>query len=584
MTNDQIVDKLNQLADLLEFKGTNPFRLRAYRTAAKAITEMTESVKSLVEEEFDLTTIAGIGKAVAEKCEQLVKTGSMRQLDELLKEIPVTVLDLMRVPSLGPKKAAVIFSKLGIATLENLKIACEAGKVHELPGFGMKTEQAILAGIAIADAANRRLSWPDADKIVFRLREHFSTCRSVQRIEFAGSYRRGKETVGDLDIVVDSETGEAVMNRLAEFPGSSGAIVRGPTKMSIRLERDFQVDLRVVPAESFGAALQYFTGSKEHNVILRTMAKQRNRKINEWGVFEVHGEQEIFVAGHDEEDVYHALDLPWIPPELREGREEFNWAQSESGIPKLIETNDIRGDLHMHTTESDGTASIMEMAKAARQNGLEYIAITDHSKRVAMANGLDAKRLRKQWRHIDDMNAAAKDGFTILKGVECDILEDGLLDLPDDVLAEADWVTASIHYGQQQNRSQITQRIIGAIENPHVHSISHPTGRLINRRKPYEVDMQAVFEAARDHRKFLELNASPKRLDLHDLHCAQAKSMGILLVINTDAHHLGSLEDMRFGIMQARRGGLTAVDVANSRTLPEFRKLLANESDGLRGN
>lgn len=573
MTNDQIADTLTQLADLLEFKGTNPFRLRAYRNAAKSIEEMSDSIESLVKDDFDLTSIDGIGKAVAEKCKQLVETGRLRQLDELLEEIPKSVLDLLRIPKLGPKKAAVIFNDLGIATLAELKAACEKGKLRDLPGFAAKTEQAILEGIEIASAANQRVRWADADKLVAKLRNHFKSCKAIRQLEFAGSYRRGKETVGDLDILVDSDDSETVMDRFGEYPGIKGDISRGPTKMSVRLEDGFQIDLRVVPAKSFGAALQYFTGSKEHNVVVRSKAKQKKMKVNEWGIFKVKGDKETYFAGKTEEELYKALGLPWFPPEMRECRGEFD--QAETGeLTKLIELKQIRGDLHMHTTESDGSTSVEEMADAAQQRGLKYIAITDHSKRVAMANGLDEKRLLKQWKAIDKLNQSFGDDFQVFKGVEVDILENGDLDIEDAVLAQADWVTASIHYGQNQPRKQITERIVGAIENPTVHAISHPTGRLINKRNPYEVDMEAVFKAAKKHKKMLELNASPQRLDLHDIHCLKAREMGILIVINTDAHRPSGMDDMQYGIKQARRGGLTAKDVANTRTLKQFRKLI----------
>jgi DNA polymerase (family 10) len=364
------------------------------------------------------------------------------------------------------------------------------------------------------------------------------------------------------------------MDRFAKFPALSSVIGRGDTKMSVRTGENFQVDLRVVPARSFGAALQYFTGSKEHNVVLRGRAKQQGLKINEYGVFRVadsSGDSEeagAYIAGEAEEDVYRALGLPWIPPELREGRQEFQWADPNK-LPPLIELSDIQGDLHMHTTATDGTASLEEMAEAAYRRGLRYIAITDHSQRVSMARGLNAERLLAQWREIDELNErwrSRHDGaFVVLKGIECDILEAGGMDLPDDVLAQADWVLASIHYGQRQSRAQITDRILGAIRNPHVSAIAHPTGRLLNQREPYEVDMEAVIQAAVEHGKILELNANPMRLDLNDLHCAQARAAGVPIVINTDAHSVDGLDVMRYGILQARRGALTRADVANTK-------------------
>ena len=391
---------------------------------------------------------------------------------------------------------------------------------------------------------------------------------AVARIEAAGSYRRGKETIGDLDFLVVAADAAAAMDRLAAYGAVAEVLARGETKMSVRLSSGLQVDLRAVPEESFGAAMQYFTGSKEHNIVLRGLAKDRGLKINEYGVFR----GETAIAGRTEEEVYAAMDLPCFPPELREARREFEWAR-QGKLPVLVELADIRGDLHSHSTWTDGLVTVEEMAAAAQARGLQYLAMTDHSKRVSMAGGLDAKRLRQQWQEIDDLNRRLK-GFTLLKGVEVDILERGGLDLEDDVLAEADWVLASIHYGQNQPREQITRRVIGALENPYVSAIAHPTGRMLNKRRPYEIDMEAVMKAAREHGKMLELNAHPLRLDLDDLACAAAKSHGIPVVISTDAHRVEGLAAMRYGVIQARRGGLTRHNVANTRSWPQVKKLL----------
>ena len=573
MDNEKIAKNLTQLADLLEITGANAFRLRAYRNGARKIKDLTVSIKSMIANGDDLTKLDGVGKGVAEKCVELCETGKLEQTEELFETVPRTVLDLLNVPKLGPKKVAALFNELSIQSLDQLKAACEEGIVSGLSGFGKKTEESILAGIAIAVAANQRILWASADKIVERLREHMIQCTAVNRIEFAGSYRRGKETVGDLDILVTSTDAETVMDHFGHFEDITSTIVRGETKMSVRLEREFQVDLRVVPDESFGAALQYFTGSKDHNVKVRGLAKAKGLKINEWGVYRIDGEREQWIAGKEETDVYQALGLPCFEPELREARKEFDAAQSNE-MPDLITVEDIKGDLHMHTTESDGKDSIQRMAEVARERGLKYIAITDHSKRVAMANGLNEARLLKQWAEIDAINKAATDDFVILKGVECDILEAGGMDIEDDVLAQADWVIASIHYGQNQPMAQITDRIIGAIENPNVTMVAHPTGRLLNKREPYEVDLDAVFDAAQCHRKLMELNANPVRLDLNDVYLMAAREKGIPIVINTDAHRTLGLANMKYGIKQARRGGLTAQDVANTRTLKQLRKLI----------
>jgi DNA polymerase (family 10) len=574
MTNGQIAGTLDLIADLLEVTGANAFRVRAYRNGARAIQDMTESIADLVSEgTARLMEIDGVGKAVAEKCVTLVQTGELPQLNELLEKTPKSVLALLRIPNLGPKKVAALYKELNIVDLDQLKAACDEGRVRELKGFGLKTEEIILKGLAIAEAANRRIYWEAADEIAQALSEHLRACPSIKQLELAGSYRRRRDTVGDLDVLVVSGDHNDVMNRLGDFSGVTDVLVRGDTKMSVRLDTGLQIDLRVVPEASFGAALQYFTGSKEHNVAIRAMAKARGLKVNEWGVFQVDGEKEDQLAGATEAGVYGSLGLPIIAPELREGRREIEWAESDA-LPDLIELSDIRGDLHMHTTASDGRHDMAQMVKAARDLGLSYIAITDHSQRVAMARGLNPERLLAQWAEIEAFNATLDDGFLVLKGIECDILEAGGMDLPDDVLAQADWVLASVHYGQRQPREQITERILGAIENPYVSAIAHPTGRLLNQREPYALDMEAVMQSAKTHGKILELNASPQRLDLHDQHLAAAKSLGIPVVINTDAHSIDGLANMRFGILQARRGGLEKCDVVNTRSLEDLRSLL----------
>jgi DNA polymerase (family 10) len=576
MTNAQVAEVFDLVADILEFQGANPFRVRAYRNAARTVRDLSEPVAAIAaDSERKLTEIEGIGDDLAEKIATLVETGKLPMLEKLQSEVPESVLALMRIEGVGPKKAAALHKELGIATLDELRKACQAGKVRELKGFGEKTEQAILRGIDAARSIEVRITWADADAIAQPLCDYLRQCQAVNRVELAGSYRRGRETIGDLDVLVVSPKAEEVMDHLGNYDDVQQTIARGGTKMSVKLQGGLQVDLRVVEAKSFGAALQYFTGSKDHNVIMRGMAKDRGLKINEYGVFRVDGKKEEYVAGAEEKDVYDTLDLPLFPPEIREARREFQWAE-EGRLPKLVELDDIRGDLHMHTNETDGKATLKEMVEAARQRGLSYIAITDHSRRVTMARGLDPKRLRAQWRAIDRLREELDDGFTVLKGIECDILEKGGMDLPDDVLAEADWVLASVHYGQKQPRAQITERIVQAIENPHVSAIAHPTGRLINRRPAYEVDLEAVFAAAKKHGKLLELNANPLRLDLNDVHCAAAKSHGIPIVISTDAHGTEQLGMMRYGVLQARRGGLTKRDVANTRTWAEIKKLLHN--------
>ena len=577
MTNRDISAVFEQVADLLEFQGANSFRIRAYRNGARKIANLDEPLSAIVAQESRvLTEIEGIGKDLAEKINTLLASGSLPMLDELLESVPPTVLAILRVPGLGPKKAAVLHRDLGVNSLDDLRKACESEQVRALKGFGAKTEQTILKGLAIAAEAERRTKWAEADETAAELISHMRRAPGIAQLEMAGSYRRGSETVGDLDLLVelaeDATNSAEVMDQFGSLPGVNEVLARGATKMSVRLQSGMQIDLRVVPAESFGSALQYFTGSKDHNVLLRGRAKQQGLKVNEWGVFRVAADgEETYVAGRSEEEVYAALGLPWFPPTLREARQEFEWAE-QNALPALVQLADIRGDLHMHTTATDGKATLREMVDAARARGLEYIAITDHSKRVSMAGGLDARRLRGQWAEIDALRQEVDD-LVLLKGIECDILEKGGMDLADEVLAEADWVIASVHYGQQQPMQQITDRILGALENPHIDIIAHPTGRLINRREPYAVDMEQVFAAATKHGKFLELNANPARLDLHDVHCAAAKRHGIPIVISTDAHSTAGMEVMRYGVLQAQRGGLTAADVANTLPWEEFAKL-----------
>jgi len=569
MNNAQIASLFDEISDMLEFDGANPFRVRAYRNAARVVRDLGESVTGILgDAERELTDINGIGQDLAEKIATVATTGTLPMYEELTAKFPPGVLALLRVPGLGPKKAAALHKELKINSLDELREACVNQQVRKLRGFGAKTEETILEGLDIAKAADQRIYWAEADAYVEAIREHLADLKTIQQMEFAGSYRRGRETVGDLDILVVSDDPDVVMDRLGEYDDVASTIGRGPTKMSIRLSSGLQVDLRVVPAESFGAALVYFTGSKQHNIVLRGMAKERGLKINEYGVFR--GEESV--AGGTEEEVYAALDLPWFPPEMREARSEFDWAASGE-LPELVKLNDMRGDLHMHTTETDGKATLEEMVDAAKRRGLKYIAITDHSQRVSMANGLGPDRLREQWKAVDRINEKVS-GITVLKGIEVDILEKGGLDLPDEVLEDADWVVASVHYGQQQTKNQITKRIVDALANPNVSAIAHPTGRLINRRKPYEVDMDQVFQAAKWHGKLLELNANPARLDLDDVACSEAKKHGIPIVIDTDAHSTDGLDVMRYGILQARRGGLTKDDVANTRTWRQMQKLI----------
>jgi len=569
MQNSEIARAFDDLADLLEIDGANAFRLRAYRNASRLIADLPESMTAIVEApDRSPSELPGIGKDLAEKIVTLVETGTLPQLDEMRDKIPPGVVEMLRLPGMGPKKAAILFHELSITTLEDLKQAAEQEQIRALKGFGKKTEESILEGLAHAQQSAGRVFLADAKIQADAIFESLSQLPSVQQIAAAGSLRRRRETVGDLDMLITAADSTEPMDALANHDLVEKVLARGETKQRVRLRSGLEMDLRVVPKESYGAALQYFTGSKDHNIVVRRRAQERGLKINEYGVFR--GEDSV--AGQTEEEVYAAVDLPWIPPELREDRQEFEWAENNA-LPTLIELEDIRGDLHMHTTATDGTASIADMAAAAKARGLKYIAITDHSKRVTMARGLDAKRLRSHWKEIDKVNAETT-GIEILKGIECDILEDATLDLPDDVLAEADWVIAVLHYGLKQPQEQVHKRLLTAIKNPHVSIIGHPTGRLIGKRPGAEMNMQEILKAAADHGVMMEINAHPSRLDLDDFAAAAAKDLGIPIVISTDAHATTGFDVLQYGIYQARRAGLEKKDVANTKTWGQFKKLL----------
>tara|TARA_R110002124_G_scaffold61625_3_gene168758 strand:- start:9413 stop:11134 length:1722 start_codon:yes stop_codon:yes gene_type:complete len=569
MQNSEIARQFEELADLLEIQGANPFRLRAYRNAARTISGLPDSIQDIVESDpRELQDLPGIGKDLAEKIVVIVETSTLPQLEELKEQIPADVVRMLDIPGIGPKKVAFLFSELSIQSLDDLKAAAENGVIAEQKGFGKKTEQIILEGLEHLSQAGNRVRLAEAKAQSDAIIHDLSELDSVQQISEAGSCRRRKESVGDLDVLVTSSQPAEVMDALADHELVNKVLARGETKQRVRLNSGLELDLRVVPEESYGAALLYFTGSKEHNIVLRRRSQDRGLKLNEYGLFR----EDELISGKTEEEVYKALDLPWIPPEIREDRMEFAAAEKNE-LPELIELKDIRGDLHMHTTATDGTASILEMAEGAKAKGYQYIAITDHSKRVTMANGLDAKRLRAHWKAIEKVQDKIS-GIQILKGIECDILEDGSMDLPDDVLSEADWVIAVLHYGLKQPQKQINQRLLNAIQNPNVSIIGHLSGRLIGKRPGADLNYGEILKAAADYGTMLEINAHPMRLDIDDIHAARAKELGIPIVINTDAHSVSGLDVMQYGIYQARRAGLTKKDVANTKTWKQFQKLL----------
>jgi DNA polymerase (family 10) len=568
--NRDIAEIFNKVADLLDIAGSNPFRIRAYRNAARTVEGFGQSISDMVKEEEQLSALPGIGKDLAGKIKEIVETGTLSQLKELESQIPGELSRLMKIEGLGPKRVSLLYKKLDVTSLKKLKEAAKQGKIADLEGFGEKTQQKILEGLQQVEEGEKRIKLVVAEQIAGDLLDYLKDGQGVEAAVVAGSYRRRKETVGDLDILATCKKGADVMDRFTQYEDVSRIVSKGKTRSTAVLRSGLHVDLRVVPQVSYGAALHYFTGSKAHNIAVRKLGVKRNLKINEYGVFK--GIKERRVAGRTEEEVYAQVDLPYIEPELREDWGEIEAAR-KGRLPQLVTLDDIRGDLHAHTNQTDGRNTLEEMAKAAQDRGYAYLAITDHSKRVTMAHGLDKKRLSEQIKKIDRLNEKLKD-LTVLKGSEVDILKDGSLDLPDDILEELDLTVCSVHYDRKLARKQQTERIIKAMDNPHFHILAHPTGRLIREREPYDVDLEAIMKAAKERGCFLELNAHPDRLDLTDRHSKMAKEIGLKVVVSTDAHRITDLDFMRFGIYQARRGWLEPMDVLNTRDLKQLRKLL----------
>ena len=573
MLNPKIANALSRTADLLEIDGADGFRINSYRRAGRTIKDATEDVAKLAAENR-LTELPGIGKGTAGRIQQLIETGTMDVLDELEAKLPQGLPALLEIPGMGPKKVALAFNRLNVSGLEDLKRVIASGELAELPGLGATSVKKIAEGIAFLESSGDRtplgVAWPIAETLAQRVRE----LDGVKRVEIAGSIRRGAETIGDVDLLCEAEDGKTVIGAFTSFDEVKRVLAEGKTKGSVTIslekDRELQIDLRVVDRESFGAALQYFTGSKEHNVRLRESAVRKKWRLNEYGLFD--GKESI--AGENEEEIYAKLGFPCVPPELREDRGELN---SDAPLPELITLDDIRGDLHVHTNASDGRNSIAEMAHAAKARGYKFLAICDHSKSAVIANGLSIERMEKHIRAIREVGKEIR-GLDLLVGCECDILPNGSLDYPDDILAQCDWVVASIHSAMGKagaRKLSPTERTIGAMENHYVCAIGHPTGRLINRRAPMELDMAAVVEAAARTRTFLEINASWQRLDLKDLHVRQALDAGVMLTINTDAHSVEGLAAMRYGIMTARRGGARRADIVNGLTAAALGKRIA---------
>lgn len=566
--NTDIARIFVEVADLLEIEGANRFRVRAYRNGAQTMRQLSDNVADLVEEGADLTELEGIGEDLAEYIEEIVETGSLTLLDELEAETPPALADLMHIEGLGPKRVKKLHESLGITSREELQSAAEDGRIRELEGFGETMEQNILDHIEQGE--EERTMWSEVEPVARDVEAYVADIEPVDRVEVAGSYRRRKETVGDLDVLALGEEGEEIMDHFVGYEDVEEVLSQGTTKSSVVLKSGLQVDLRVIPSESYGAALMYFTGSKSHNIVLRDRAIERDLKLNEYGLFE--GESDDRVAGEREESVYEALDLSFIAPELREQRGEVE-AASDGTLPDLIEPDDIRGNLHTHSTDSDGKASIEEMAQAAIERGYEYLAITDHSSHVGVVQGLEDDEVREQAERIRELNEELDD-LSLLAGIEVDILKDGSLDLSDEVLAELNVCIASVHTSLNLSEDEQTERILRAMDNPHVHVVGHPTGRKIGSRGPYPVDVPRLLEGAAERGCVLELNAQPERLDLDDTYCKAAKEAGVLVEIGTDAHTQDSLEFMRYGVFQARRGWLEAGDVLNTRPWDEIEEIL----------
>jgi DNA polymerase (family 10) len=566
--NSDIAAIFDEIADLLEIEGENPFRIRAYRNASRTIGDLGRELREMVEKGEELTEIGGIGKDLAKKIQEIVATGTSPALDELRKKVPPGIPELLRLQGLGPKRVKTLWIELKITSMADLEKAAREGKLKSIPGFGEKTEQNVLKSLA-GRTEVRRFRRAAVVPYAEALLTYVGSVKGVTRAEIAGSYRRARETVGDLDILAEAKDAAAVMDALVGYDEVKQVLAKGDTKASVLLRSGIQVDLRVLPPESYGAALHYFTGSKAHNIALRSMGQKKGLKVNEYGVYR--GEEQI--AGRTEEEMYRIFDLPWIPPELREDRGEMD-AAARDELPKLIELKDLRGDLHNHSTWSDGANTIEEMAHEAQRRGFEYMAITDHSKRLAMTNGLNETRLLEQMDAIDEINAKLK-GFTILKGNEVDILEDGSLDLSDDILKRLDLVVGSVHSKFNLPRDKQTERILRAMDSKYFTILGHATGRLILSRDGYDVDVERIIRHAKQRGCYLELNANPERLDLNDIYCQMARSEGVLISIDCDGHSTREFANLAFGIGQARRGWLEKKDVLNTRSLKQLRPLLA---------
>lgn len=567
MKNQIVADILYEIADLLDIKGEIFFKTRAYRMAAQTIEVLDEDIE-LVVNENRVGEIPGIGVAISKKVEEIVKTGKLDYLKKLKKEIPSGLLKMLDISSLGPKKVSAIYKNLGITNVDQLKKAAKNGKLRGLDGFGEITEVNIIRGIQLLEKSSGRVLLNVAYENGNSYLDYLKVCRDIKRLSLAGSLRRMKDTIGDLDILASSDNPDSVMDFFVNFDDVEQVLLKGSTKTSVLLKDDIQVDLRVVKDESFGAALQYFTGSKEHNVKMRSIAIKKDFKLNEYGLFDK--DTEKFIVGKNEEEIYKKLDLDYIEPEMRENRGEIEIA-SNGKLPDLIDYKDIKGDLHIHSNYSDGTETIDTIADRAKKIGYEYIGITDHSQSLKIANGLSENRVEKKLKEIEKINEKYSD-FRVFCGTECDILPDGSLDYSNKILKKFDFVSAAIHTKFKMSKKEATQRIINGIQNENVLFLAHPTCRILRRREPFELDIDQIFDAAKDSKTYLEINAYPDRLDLNDMHAKQAKEKGANFIIGTDSHNTKTLYFIKFGIATARRGWIEKKEVLNTLPLKEIKK------------
>ena len=568
MKNQIVAGVLYQIADLLDLKGEIFFKTRAYRIAAQAIEVLDEDIEDLVRQDR-LREIPGIGEALSKKIKELVETGKLEYFEKLKKEIPEGLLKMLEIPGLGPKKVATIYKHLGVKTIPELRQACKDGKLRDIEGFGLITEQNILRGIQMKEKTSGRvllnLAYEDGRNYV----DYLKKCDKIKRLSLAGSLRRRKETIGDLDILASSDNPKEVMDFFVRYNNIKQVLLKGNTKTSVVLEDNLQVDLRVIEDKSFGAALQYFTGSKEHNVKMRSLAIKKGYKLNEYGLFDKKTEK--FIVGKNEEEIYNKFGLEYIEPELRENRGEIQAANVKK-LPNLVKLDDIKGDLHIHSVYSDGFEQIEDIANFCKKKGYKYIGIADHSQSLHVAKGLTEDKIKKKIKEIKNLNKKI-DNFKIFCGTECDIKADGTLDYPDRILKMFDYVGVGIHIGFKMDIKQVTDRYLKAMENEYVTFIAHPTCRLIGRREPFDIDFEKMFEKAKENNTYLEINSFPDRLDLNDLNIKIAKEKGLKFVVGTDSHHISHLAFMQYGLSTARRGWLEKNDILNTYSLNELEKI-----------